>query len=556
MKAVQVRATLVLVACALGLSFTAPASPAGALAHQASSGPVTGITGVTGWPVAVPSSPSKRHQIKVLKAVLRKMEQTFPKYRHMTPGPQDIFDYQIGNLWKQGIDGYGTAVAVIEGWDDPGIVKVVDSFDRTFGLPNPEIQTIFPAGPLPAKCPPGMVKLGGFGSCAAWGGELTLDVISAHLIAPYAKIVISATPADTEIPDDPASNVAPPEMMKALEYISSHHLANAISISDGNGEATYSHGAGEITAQDPGELAAAAAGIPVTVATGDCAVAMNLPVNGGPCGNYPDTSTWDDSPWVTAVGGSVPDLGPAGKPLGPDPLWRFSSAGYSSVFTRPGYQDGVARITGSPMRALPDVVMDGQDGTSESAPLFAAVLALAAQLNRANVGPVNPALYQILGPAGARDGITDVVKGNDACTFCTPMLPGFTAAKGFDVASGWGTINASRFVPSLVAATRAEHSERRARAQASAQLRRLEHNVQLSGTHTAGDLVYLLGQGFLPRHPVVLGIDGRTITTLTASTLGYVTYMIDPATLKLSPGKHVVTLSSMLITTTGRFTSS
>jgi hypothetical protein len=207
------------------------------------------------------------------------------------------------------------------------------------------------------------------------------------------------------------------------------------------------------------------------------------------------------------------------------------------------------------MRAVPDIVMDGQDGTSESAPLFAGVLALAAQLNHGNVGPVNPVLYQVLGPAGARDGITDVVQGNDACRFCHPVLPGFTAARGFDVASGWGTIDASRFVPSLVAATRAGPSERRARAQASAQLRQLERNVVLSSPRTGGP-VYLLGQGFLPRHPVVLSIDGTAITTLTASTLGYVTYMIDPATLQLPPGKHVVTLSSMLLTETGKFTSS
>ena len=32
-------------------------------------------------------------------------------------------------------------------------------------------------------------------------------------------------------------------------------------------------------------------------------------------------------------------------------------------------------------------------------------------------------------------------------------MPGFTAGKGFDVASGWGTVNAAKFVPSLVAAT-------------------------------------------------------------------------------------------------------
>jgi subtilase family serine protease len=88
-----------------------------------------------------------------------------------------------------------------------------------------------------------MVVLGSYGSCDAWVGELRLDVLTVHLIAPYAKIIISATPADSEITDDPASNVAPPEMMHALEYISANHLANVISISDGTGEITYSHGA-------------------------------------------------------------------------------------------------------------------------------------------------------------------------------------------------------------------------------------------------------------------------------------------------------------------------
>ena len=67
-------------------------------------------------------------------------------------------------------------------------------------------------------------------------------------------------------------NSLTPEMMHALEYISAHHIANAISISDGTGEGTYSFGTAQIHANDPGPLAAAAAGIPVLNATGDCGV--------------------------------------------------------------------------------------------------------------------------------------------------------------------------------------------------------------------------------------------------------------------------------------------
>jgi subtilase family serine protease len=540
-----------MLASTLAIAFIVPASSAISASATVRSSASNSSNSLAG-------SASKSHQIKVLKAALRNMQKNYAKYRQDTPGPQDIFDYQIGNLWKQGIDGYGTTVAVMEGWDYPGVAKFIAGFDKKFLLPNPGIQTIFPDGPLPSKCPPGMVKLGSYGSCSAWQGELALDVLSVHLVAPYAKIVISATPADSEINGDAASQVAMPEIMKGVEYVSAHHLANAISISDGTGETTYSYGAGEITAQDPGELSAAAAGIPLMVASGDCGVVQNLAVANGQCEDVsqtPDTAAWDDSPWVTAVGGSVPNLTPTGKKAGPDPVWHEGAigagAGFSSVFTRPAYQNGVAAITGSPMRSVPDITMDAQDGTSEAAPLFSGVLALATQLNHGDVGPVDPALYQILGPAGARDGVADVVKGDNS----SASVPGFAAARGFDVASGWGTVNASKFVPSLVAATRAEHEEAQARHQAAAQLSQISHGAVLSRTSAVDNSVYLLDQGFLPGYPVQLSIDGKQIATLTASTSGYVTYMIDPVTLKLAAGSHTVQLSSMLVTATATFTT-
>jgi subtilase family serine protease len=521
-------------------------------------------SGAEAAPAAAPAGlPSKKQQIKVLTAALATMSKDYKSLPN-TPGVADIFDYGIGSLWKQGIDGAGTTIAVIEGWDLSGIGAIVAGYDKLLGLPNPQIQTIFPAGKLPAKCPPGMVKLGGYGSCDAWGGELALDVVTAHLIAPYAKILISATPADTQVTDDAASQVAPPEMMKALETISRQHMANVISISDGTGETTYSHGSSEIRAQDPGELAAAAAGIPVLVATGDCGVVQNLAVANGQCedtSGTPDTAAWDDSPWVTAVGGSVPNLGVTGKRLGSDPLWNIDGlfsegAGFSSVYTRPAYQNGVAGITGSPMRSVPDITMDAQSGTSEAAPMLAGVLSLATQLNRGNVGPINPALYNVLGAAGARDGIADVVSGNNSVVRNGKVtVPGFTAGPGFDVASGWGTVYAPRFVPSLVAATQAAGQDRHVRQQALDALTGLERgSIQLTSAGSGNS--YLLAGGFLPSHPVRLGIDGKFIATLTANSLGDVTYMISSALLHLAAGRHVVSLASMLITETAGFSTS
>ena len=576
MRSAPFRRTLPITAAALMAAFLLPSAQAGAAgpAGHPLRARITGavIPGTSTTAAAVPAAagglPSKQDQIKVLTAALAKMKRNFAQFAGSTPGPADIFGYNIGPLWRQGIDGAGTTIAVMEGWHFPDIANQVAAFDKQFGLPDPRIQTIYPAGPLPAKCPAGMVKLQSYGSCNAWKNELTLDVIAAHLVAPYAKIIISATPADTEITGDPAENVAMPEIMKGVEFISSHHLANVISISDGTGETTYPAGRAQITSQDAAELTAAANGVPVLVATGDCGVVQNLAVANAQCANTattPDTAAWDDSPWVTAVGGSVPNVDPeTGQRLGPDPVWHVGGAlaegaGFSAVFPRPSYQNGVAGLTRSPMRSVPDITLDSRDGTSESTPLMAGVLALATQVNKADVGPINPALYRVLGPAGAQAGIADVVEGNNSVTTPdgkTVIVPGFTAGPGFDVASGWGALNAARFVPALAAATVASHQDQVIRAQAQAQLTGLQHSTQLSAGHIPADgTSYLLASNFLPGHPVDFAIDGHTVATLTANALGDVTYMIDPSLLNLAPGKHTITLTGMLLTETTTFTS-
>src|SRR6266581_4757039 len=355
MRSALPRRTLPVTAVALMAALALPSAQAGVagpgggqpLRARITGAPIPGTSAAAApAPPAASGLPSKQDQIKVLKAVLAKMKQNFAKYAQFIPGPADIFDYNIGALWRQGIDGAGTTIAVMEGWHYLDIYRQVAGFDKVFGLPNPQIQTIYPAGPLPPKCPAGMLRLQSYGSCNAWKNELTLDVIAAHLIAPYAKIIISATPADTEVTGAPAENVAMPEIMKGVEFIAGHHLADVMSISDGTGETTYPAGPAQITSQNAAELTAAAAGVPVLVANGQC---QNTSAT-------PDTAAWDDSPWITAVGGSVPNLSPrTGMRLGPDPVWHVGGAfaegaGYSSVFPRPSYQNGVAAITRSPMR--------------------------------------------------------------------------------------------------------------------------------------------------------------------------------------------------------------
>ena len=292
---------------------------------------------------------------------------------------------------------------------------------------------------------------------------------------------------------------------------------------------------------------------------------QNLPSANVQCGQtttFADISTWDDSPWVTAVGGSTPVVNSQHRLAGPPTLWRVpccsSSAGFSKIFTRPAYQDGVASITGSSMRSTPDITMDGTDGTSEASPLFAGVLALATQENHGNLGPINPVLYGFLGPHGTRSGIVDVIGGNDSFTLPdNTVVPGFTAVKGFDVASGWGTVNAPVFVPSLVAATRAHHQEGNARHQAQAELIRLERAITVTPSRIAkGSSAHVVATGFLPLHPVRIYIGNRFAAKVRASAAGTVSYVIRPSKLHLSAGRHRITITGMLISATAAFRTS
>jgi len=555
-RSIAVVAAAVLASTGLAVGIASALPSAGAKATTLSNGlPPPPCHTPPGQTTPVCASQAAQDQVNTLMQTLSYWQANYSSFYRSHPGPLDIYDYDIAPLWEEGIDGSGTTVAVIEGWDDANIGAVMARFDTRYDLPPANITTIYPNGPLPATCPAGMVALGSYGSCSAWAGELTLDVESVHLMAPYANIVISATPADSETTDDDADQVAPPEMMKALEVIGNQHLADVISISDGTGETTYTYGDSELKAQNAGELTAAADGIPVLVATGDCGVVQNLAVASSQCGDTsttPDTAAWDDSPWITAVGGSVPDVSSTGQVLGPDTLWPSSGAGYSSVYPTPDYQQPEARFTGATMRSVPDITMDSHDGTSEAAPSFAGVLALATQLNGgADLGPINPALYQI-GPAGARAGIVDITSGDDSITLPSTgaTVAGFAAGPGFDVASGWGTVDAAKFAPALDLTTRGDSYLARLQAERELSSMQRIHLVR------NGSDSYLLAGNFLPTHPVQLSIDGTAIATLTANELGDVTYMIDPTALGLTAGPHTVTLSSMLLTETGTFTSS
>ncbi|MFF0149108.1 subtilase family protein [Amycolatopsis sulphurea] len=359
----------------------------------------------------------------------------------MSALPKESTAYQATKLWNEGITGAGSTVATLVSFGDDKVKEVLDQYSQKHGLPPANVEILQPSGPVPACTDPGVNT----SECQSWGGETDLDVTMMHAMAPNAKIVVAATPiAETQ------GFTGLPEMMHAVDYLAQHRIADVISMSFGTTEENFPSFS-SIKTLDPALDRATRAGVTMVASSGD-----DGPTGAylqGP-GNYPyRVASWPASdPRVTTLGGTQLHLDAKGNRTKPDDLVTaekngFSEgAGLSKAYARPSWQNGVKEITGSKMRSFPDISMEGVQGTSQSAPLFAGVLALAVQANHGRLGQINPALYTKLGPSGTAAGVIDVTEGDNSQDGVT----GFKAAPGFDIASGWGTVDALVFVPSLV----------------------------------------------------------------------------------------------------------
>ncbi|WP_336047323.1 S53 family peptidase [Streptomyces sp. CA2R101] len=357
--------------------------------------------------------------------------------------PSLAIPYEAADLWRQGITGRGSTVAVLVSYGDPRIAEFMNKYNAEYGLPPADIRRVEPLGKVPSCTDPGVNTE----NCRAWESETQTDAAMIHTLAPGARIVIVAIPVD-----ETQGETGMPEMMRALDYVTARRLADVVSMSFGSPEANF---------RDPRSIPryrtaferAGRAGITLVASSGD-----HGPT--GPLRDRPErthqhrTAAWPASdPLVTAVGGVQLHVDAQGHRVVPDTLWPKSGAGRSTLFRRPVWQratDAAAPDAESACgRSLPDITMQGARGTSQSAPLFAGVLALAVQRNHGRpLGDVNPVLYRI-GTRGTRAGIIDVTQGDN--TF--GGVPGFRAGQGFDTASGWGTVDLDAFTRTLARET-------------------------------------------------------------------------------------------------------
>jgi subtilase family serine protease len=412
-------------------------------------------------PVAMPVPASAAHYVEPgeLRAPLSARD-CLARYRLSCYSADQVrAAYHVGPLLAHGNDGSGTTIAVVVSYGSPTIESDLRAFDAAWALPDPpSVETITPAGAVPAFDASDDDMTG-------WAFETSLDVEYAHLIAPRASILVVATPVSE------TDGVAGfPEIVHAENYVIDHGKADVITQSLGAAEQTFPS-AERIRSLRSAFVNAARRGVTVVAAAGDSG-ATDFESDQQSLFPYRVDSWPSTDPLVTSVGGTRLHLDATGRRSAPDTTWNddygAGGGGLSTVFPRPAYQDRVRGVVGD-ARGTPDVALsaavDGGvlvytsydpgdtgwtvvGGTSEAAPLFAGMVALAAQRAKHRLGAINPLLYSLA--TRPNSGIVDVRSGDNSYADVT----GYTARPGYDLATGLGTIDASRFVPALADAVR------------------------------------------------------------------------------------------------------
>jgi subtilase family serine protease len=390
--------------------------------------------------------------------------------------------YGLSSLEKQGLNGKGQTVAIIDAYASPTILQDANTYAASTGQPALTAATFQQIVPSPSQ-------FTDQATCqypSGWQSEQTLDVESAHALAPGAKLLyVGGTDCGGGL------DVA---MSKILD----NKLATIVSNSYGNTGEAISYDA--IQGQVNIELQAAGEGIGLYYSAGD---------NGDEVANlgYASPDFPASSPWVTSVGGtslgitksgskayetgwgdlldkvtttSTGTLGYTSAPPG-TLFGGGSGGGVSGVFAQPAYQKGIVPAgLANGKRVSPDLsaladpytgfligispISDDDTlqtapyenetygGTSLASPLTAAMMAVVQQATHTSVGFANPTLYgtyraaqslfnDVTSPkAPTALAYTSASSGNDYLV-TLDQDTSLTTAKGYDDVTGLGSIS-------------------------------------------------------------------------------------------------------------------
>jgi subtilase family serine protease len=202
-----------------------------------------------------------------------------------------------------------------------------------------------------------------------------------------------------------------------------------------------------------------------------------IPTRSGSAAPVKGVSLPASDPLVLAVGGTTLTANRATGAYGSETAWSAlidghpyaSAGGFSHLFARPAYQDGVPGM--GAMRGVPDVAGDAstsgtdmafvfeapggayalqsEGGTSASGPFWAGLIALADQEAGHQLGFVNPAIYRIARGPRYHMAFHDITTGNNTVTVNGTTITGYQAGPGWDPVTGWGTPDAQVLIPLL-----------------------------------------------------------------------------------------------------------
>jgi subtilase family serine protease len=326
-----------------------------------------------------------------------------------------------------GLSGSDVKVGIVDAYAASTMEKDANTYARRQGDPQFAAgqydQVVSSSFTHQSLCDPG-----------GWAGEETLDVEAVHGMAPSAGVVYYG-----------AKSCENSDILAALAKTVDQNRVSIVTNSYGDVEEAQTTGA--IRAQEQVVLQGELQGMTFTFSSGDNGdEVLNTGLRQA---DYPASD-----PWVTAVGGTTTAIGPSGsidwqtgwgtvkyslsadgKSWDPVGFLYGSGGGFSALFPRPSYQNGVAGAEGT--RGVPDVAMDGDvttgmlvgetqafpngvrygqyrvGGTSLSSPLFAGMVALASQNAGGRVGFLNPTIYgQVRSHAGTFDDVLPVHTGD------------------------------------------------------------------------------------------------------------------------------------------------
>ncbi len=405
--------------------------------------------------------------------------------------------YNLTGLYNSGIDGTGQTIAIAGQTDlvtdSNGNFSDVVTFRTNSGLSAPNLKSTL----IPGSTDPGIVS----GDI----DEASLDVEWSGAVAKNASIILLvANPKTTNGAFDSlqyaiSSNIAPvvsisyglcePQVDSATQtsFTTSGQEANA------QGQ-TIVAPAGDSGAADCDTGASATQGLAVdfpgsmpyvtsmggTEFTGDTANAASPCTatqywSGGTC-QVNDTST-------TALS-YIPET--VWNDTALDGVLSAGGGGVSTLFTKPSWQTGTG-VPADGKRDVPDISLsssadhdgyvicsqgscvcgfrnsctvnttlgtfDSTGGTSVAAPTFAGIVALINQKMAVAQGNVNPGLYSLASstPSVFHDittgsNIVPCTQNSKNCPTTAPFQFGYSAAPGYDLASGWGSFDAGALV--------------------------------------------------------------------------------------------------------------